>query len=261
MKKTLIFFLSLVLVFGAVAGVALADVIWEPEDDSFFVEHYMECRLCDRVYTARGDVDVYVSPESQEAVDMLEDGESVYVGHTYTDGDETWGTVGNGGQWVKMSRMELVYDHTAFVEDHPEIESVSETFDAAACGTVYLWTYPGSGVQSAYICAADGTADEEDYQKVKITQKWTDENGGEWGYVPYFLALEGWIFLSDPETAPEESSVSLPPASGASGELDAAPKTGDGLTLVVILVVAVCLVTSALIAVFWKKNQKSMDKS
>ncbi len=102
MKKALTVLLCLALAAG-LAVPAMADVIWEPDDDFYFT-HYDECRASDEGYLAAADTTVYADPETPSAVGVIAAGDSVATPYVWTDrnGDE-WGYVEwyEDGTWIQ----------------------------------------------------------------------------------------------------------------------------------------------------------------
>lgn len=92
MKKAISLLLCLLLT-AALAVPALADVIWEPNDDFYFA-HFDECRASNESYPAAADTTVYADPETPVSVGVIPAGENVPTPYIWTDknGDE-WGYV------------------------------------------------------------------------------------------------------------------------------------------------------------------------
>lgn len=281
---------------------ARADVIWEPEDPFYTTERWEKERRDDfvlngRSYFANGEEGyIYVTenPENQTVTDALQNGTVVFVSFTYeTDDGTQWGVIqyerGQDGQvtpnyggndpeaevftgWIRMEDIALIYDSTAFREDHAE-ELVpadgTETVELEGEGDMNYWTYPGSGVVSGTTSYVD--------DKLKFQDIYTDEDGLEWGYVNYYYGQkDSWVCLSDPTSislpvrsvvpenviAPKEIPEDLPTTLEASlGEAAESPSSPDGheasetnVTLVLLLVVLAIAASGAVIRIVYRKN-------
>lgn len=257
---------------------ALADVIWTPDDD-FFKAHQSECRQEGRDYyidSRDGYVDLFSSPVSEKTVAQAKNGAEVSVGFTYERGGVKWGVVSyNAGKnqkdwlewdkksgvgWVKMSDLLLVYDEQSFEAEHgKEFTKYDGSFGKLCSSTgqrVIIWSYPGSGVISADLKTLN-----QAYGALKPSAMWMDANGQVWGKIDYYMAVRGWVCLSDPadENLPvtEHSYTLYPAASGTDGAraqtktADAAETGDNGVTFAV---AAVCGITALLLVSLRKKK-------
>jgi hypothetical protein len=269
--------LSVILLALLTCLPALADVIWEPNDD-FYNKHRDACTYENRSYTAAGAdgaVTLRREPGSKKAVATVKNGGVLRVGFTYTDANNVkWGVVeasldkaGNvmadySGQrvtgWTRMSDLSLVYDYISFAEEHQNefkpYEGSYEEFKAV--DNVVFWTYPGSGV------TVGSPRELED--NFKLSDTYTDADGRLWGFVPYYYGIKNvWVCISDPSGA--ELKVTTSPAVTPSPAVTEAPFHSQPvvltnpapLILVIGIVAAVVILTGVLIAVFWKKNSKT----
>lgn len=115
MKKAISLLLCLLLT-AALTAPALADVIWEPDDDFYFA-HFDECRASDEGYLAGTDTTVYADPETPVSAGVIPAGESVATPYIWTDknGDE-WGYVEyydeSGAGWIQ-GWVDLTHPDTA----------------------------------------------------------------------------------------------------------------------------------------------------
>ena len=90
MKRTLCILFCLLLT-ASLTVPALADVIWEPDDDFYFA-HANECRLSDEGYTAAEDTTLYASPIDPTPAGVLPAGESAATRYIWTDTHrDEWG--------------------------------------------------------------------------------------------------------------------------------------------------------------------------
>lgn len=198
--------LSLVLaLLASLTCPAWADVIWEPMDDTFYQMHQQTCQVIDRVYVVPEDssLNLYRSPEDGTILTQLSGGDRVYVSQSLeTDGD-LWAVgypIGDNSMegWFRLGRLQLEYDTQQFYEefqqDFTDYDGQLDNYQIQE--QIYTWTYPGSGV-------SDRTLTEADRLDRPITCQYiyTDPDGGQWGYVGYFMGRCGWIYLDDPESA------------------------------------------------------------
>jgi hypothetical protein len=251
---------SLLLALCLLTTTALADVIWAPWGDDaatkFFETH-------DTTYVGRqyrcdgygGQVCTYASPNDLTVVETLENGQTLWVQYIWADDDLTWGLYyrdRDGGElvaWVPMDDLALVYDSTAFCEDH-EIADYDGSYDDVTAG--YLWTYPGSGV-----CGDTPLEVVPAYSETfNFSKLYTDSSGNVWCYISYYMADRGWICVTDPLN-PDLPVVEVDqPASVAQqlGRPTVSPQETTNAEPVIALVIALVAVTGVLIAVFWKRK-------
>ncbi len=203
MKKWSVLFVVLILC-SFVLPVS-ADILWEPFDNSYYMNDYDSCTTIARnYYVPEGStVNFYKNPEGGALITTVEGGTRIYVGFSKEVDGEVWGVGYPLGQfdtegWFRLGRLQLEYDSQLFMEEHRDaIVAETVTFETAELtNAVPTWTYPGSGI-------ADRTLDFEwekiDYNdgKLECTQVYTDEAGGRWGYVGYYMGRCGWIYLDD----------------------------------------------------------------
>ncbi len=182
-----------------------ADLIWEPEEDSFYTEHADECVYVNRTYVANGpdgQVTVYESPESQKIVDVWEKGKSVSISFLYEDeSGVTWGIYDNGNTsesgWVQLEQMARRYDSNAFREEYQD-QFIEET--VAVYGDqeniIYFWKYPGAGKYTEISMDEEG---------MELQQTFVDEEGHKWAYVGYYRGMKQyWVCVDCPTAELEE---------------------------------------------------------
>lgn len=235
---------------------ALADVIWEPNDD-FYQKHYEECEYLGRSYYANGQegfVRAFETPEAKKTVETcLENGTELYVSFTMEYEGETWGVVelGEGKTgWVLMDALMLIYDNQSFMEEHEaEFRPYDGSFEELCTSEnqrVIFWSYPGSGQ-----IRGDFETLHQNYNSLNPDVTWTDEEGRVWGHVGYYMAARGWVCLSDPgnESIPaiEHGYQLFPLQDEVQEAVVSVPETGESLSVVCSAIVLVCGVTALLI--------------
>lgn len=262
---------------------AKADAIWEP-NDTFYHDHYEDCRYVNRNFTANGpdgEVIVYKSPENPTVVATWENGFHAYISFVYTDEDgNEWGIyedfeTGVKG-WMPMAYMQVIYDGISFTEEYGEsfVED-SAAFPAEYAGqTVYCFTYPGS--ESCFEMRMPEVEEEMPW----YARTFTDEQGMVWGYIGYFRGVrDRWVCITNatatfeelypdgapvrgekpeetpmPEEDAEEESKSADREEDGDDERIAPERDGGLIGLVIALVVAVTSATGGALA-WWKKRK------
>ncbi|MBQ9968650.1 MAG: hypothetical protein IJO88_08005 [Oscillospiraceae bacterium] len=234
MKKL---FCILMTVMLLTVGVS-ADVLWEPYDNDYYWKHYQQASTVAAVYEVPDGltVNVYTAPVGGKCIKTLEEGTAVYVGFSLKENGEIWATGYPLGDfetegWFRLGRLQKRYSHEEFVNDNADQIAAEEGWLVASevGGTIYTWTYPGSGV-------SDGILEEEllssgsDYNDGMVSYGlvYTDPDGGRWGYIGYHMGHVGWMYLDDPtdpgpalqlhpevvntvtDTAPEEDMTTAP---------------------------------------------------
>jgi len=282
MKKLTCLLLCVLLVCFTAAP-ALADVIWEPYEDSFYAKHSGECKSVSSNYIVNSPTDsvtVYESPLSETQKSVFNNGATIYIGYTWTDtAGKVWGVVeyedsangipnsvwynGDTG-WLDMADMVRMYNANDFWTDHEtEFTSYNEPQTIPADKVLLLWTYPGSGETSGSI----------DYQQwgwkpddePTYSTSWTDKSGLQWAYVSYYYACTGWICLSDPNnenlpvTKRNYNLITAEPTGSPSSAATEAPTQvsglSSGLVTVLVLVAAVAAVTTVVIVALCRKKK------
>lgn len=255
--------ICILLALWLLAVPALADVIWEPEDD-FYSAHSDQCEYLGRSYYVNG-------PEGGAAlwqkpgggyVQVLENGTELYISFTYKDlGGTIWGVAEYGERgdtgWMDMADLLLIYDNQSFIEEHEaEFTPYSGGFEDLCTSEgrrVIVWTYPGSGKMNC-----DFESLNQNYSPLEPGDTWTDEEGRVWGRVTYYMGARGWVCLSDPgnEGLPATERVyDLYPMGDLSQVGRASGYTLGRVWAVSAGVVLVCGVTAALLLRVKKKKQ------
>lgn len=234
MKKLL----CILLILASLTVHACADVLWEPYDNEYYQNNgYKAQTIAAKYEVPEGmTVNVYTAPVNGKLMKTLEEGTVLYVGFSLKESGEIWATGYPLGDfdtegWFRLGRLQKQYSHAEFVDDYAD-QIVSGEHDLTASqigGTVYTWTYPGSGV-------SDGILEEEILDadtgyndgKVSYSLVYTDPEGGKWGYIGYHMGHVGWMYLDDPtnpepalhlypehentvtDTAPEDDTANAP---------------------------------------------------
>ena len=262
----LTFFMLLVL-----TAPAFADVMWEPNSNSFYDRHRSQCKYENRSYYANGKdgfVTLLDAPNGSMVRAQFENGEKLRIYFIYngsyglaafwTDGEETSG-------WVPMSDLELVYDYISFEEEYADrITPYNGEFAdyAGDAEVVNFYEYPGAeGINQAWGTDGEwhvldnltGTSDTRSY----ISSIFVDEDGRTWGYVNYMYGhLNSWFCLDEPDGTDfpvrDVSKPSLTPA-----RTPTLPAAGY---VPYVLVAAVVAATGGLLGVFYgKKRRKTTE--
>ena len=265
MKKTLHLLLSLLCCAALLAPAALADVIWEPEDD-FYAAHRDECEYLYRRYAANGPegyLTLWKSPGSTAQAANLPNGEVLSCTWLYTaPGGELWGGAEYDGDWgwFKVGETAVVPDYLSFEEAHgSEFVPYDSAFDHAFDGleTVTLWTFPGSGEIEYDQCPArwftDNVSPADAFQHC-----YTDGEGRFWGFTGYVMGTRNvWVCLSDPANtelpAVDEAVMTGPDLVPAAEEIPAPVNVVPWAA--VVLVVLVVAGTAVLIPLVCKRKK------
>lgn len=211
--KKMIFAAAAVLLLAGMGTSVSADVIYEPAD-SFFDSNFDDITRPygndGRKYTLSADTKVFDDPNGNES-GKLSAGISPSVELYYTDdkGVQWGGYYDYQGEdtllWISLEGLEVVYDNFSFTEEHKdEITDISSDEYASLReeGTRYIWKYPGSLEFNAM------ENHPEDFGSY-VSRLYTDNSGGEWGYVNYIWGARGWFYLTDPsDSAPLGEDVS-----------------------------------------------------
>ncbi len=264
MKKLLAVLAAAVMCLSMGAAVS-ADVIIEPTD-SFYETHRNEIKFLGdgrvgRRYILTGETDVFDDPGGKRT-GILSEGKSPWIYYIYTDKDgKAWGGYFEMPEmdqlnWICLDGLEPVYDNYSFMEEHKD--SITKNTDKEynslrAEGTIYLWNYPGSTEKIPMETHPD------DFGSY-ISELYTDETGGKWGYIGYIWGERGWIYITDPsDSSPFSEDVS----SGAmmTDSIYKRTSSAGGFTAAAILALAAAAGSAGLIAVLKKKDGSGTDKS
>ncbi len=200
--------LLLILVLCLSLGMsALADVIYEPEDD-FFEKHRDECFYENRVYMAWGEAGhaaVMKNPKSNKVMEELPNGTEVYVGWIW--GKEGGWALLEGRGWVRMDELSVKYDSISFEEEHGAefvILEEPEFIDLTGCECLQLWRYPGDTEPFATLSwTGEDAWFSEPPKDLSFNTIYESPSGGHrWGYVHYFYGYRNcWVCLTAPDAA------------------------------------------------------------
>lgn len=241
---------------------AAADILWEPYNNDYYMsKSYDTFTNVGRTYYVPDGMTVnfYESPESGKLIKTVDAGTRIYVGYSREIGGEIWGVGYPYGDWetegwFRLGRLQLEFDNDAFMEEYrDQISAETVSFDCKdLTGPIPSWTYPGSGVPYGTL---DLDWDQVTYNegKLEVHQVYVDPNGGQWGYVGYYMGRIGWIYLDDlyaenPPTFPQEPENTVTDTS-LTEETPASP-----LTWIYVLVAAVILLTAGCIVVLKRKR-------
>ncbi len=267
MKKLIPLALALVMLLS-LSLTAHADVIWEPFGDSFYDSHREDFTYCG--YTAyanspEGVTQTYKKPGGAKG-DTIQNGESVYIQHSYTGDDgNTWALL-TENVYVPMEHLLDRYD-SEFFDDHPEIVSADSgerpdiTVDMPKGTPILTWTYPrGLYTQS------------ENYWDEDILSGcasfYTDDEGLVWGYIGYWYGHRNlWICLSDynnPDLAEPEiyqGQVYWGENAPTGDDLpDAVIQPGNSSWLHIALPIGAILIAVGLL-LFWPRKKKAEQQN
>ncbi|MEG0875530.1 MAG: hypothetical protein RSD32_01030 [Oscillospiraceae bacterium] len=271
-KKTLLRLLTLSLLASMLCGFAMADVIWEPEDD-FYTAHRNECELMNRNFYANGEtgfLEVFSKPEG-ESRGFADNGEVFHVQFTYADKNGgNWGSieyatsgerlvgrtgdVSNAG-WVKMSELLQKYDYISFDEEHGDEYKayVGDYSELKNIKNIVTWTYPCSGETQGLI--------QENDENLIIETVYTDASGQDWGFVGYYMGMKNcWICLSDPlndaiAPAPTATPKLHSPAPNAKPNSESGGNSNFMYTIIFVCIISAGAVSLGFIKAL-RKNRK-----
>lgn len=270
MKRFWTGILTLVTLLALVATVS-ADVLWEPNNNTFYYSHHDECDYLGRRYyanSAEGFVTVWNAPDGSMVVDQFENGFKMWVYWVY----ENWGLVSIRGDeetvegWVDLEEMSLVYDYISFAEEYAdEIKPYNGEFAGyeGSLAVINFYEYPGapsvkleySYSESSVRKALMGTSDSPSY----IQSIYVDEEGLTWGFVGYMYGrLNGWFCLDDPDGINDGETTTFPVRRVEEAELTPAqePSLPAKGYIPYLLVGAAVVVTAGILAVFFRKKKR-----
>ena len=265
-KKAVIAALLMLSPLFFLSSAVLADVILEPPD-SFYNKHRDECTYLNRRYYANGKkgyISLKSEPGSDREVAVYANGAIINISFTYGKGANEWGVIifdtedkqydqwGTG--WVPMSELAIVYDTTAFEEDHK-----AQIYDAALNADslflkdeIIFWTWPGSGeIAMKHSVPAETEQRDLELGWLSATRAYKDGEGREWGYISYFYSARGtWVCFGDSANSEIPAFNAAPdPHLLPAADPGALPKVNNGLPIqaIVLLVGATIAGTAVLI--------------
>ena len=272
--------LVVLMMFSLATQAAYADMIAGPDND--FFRHY-EGEIVDlgRNFIANsesGSVDVKEAPgmwvnpgmrrpgqEAGKTIASLKNGDVEYMQYSCFYDGEFWGFTPQYSGWVELDQMLVLYDYIAFAEDHPDelyyydggFKKIMKTRSAIA------WPWPGAD-------APLWTLEDIDMERFTILYAYKDEEGREWGFVPYTYGRGNlWVCLSDPLNPNLPASGPTPEPSvwvSETPHIDIKQNTQQEefpvqqeefpvMIIIIVLVAALVAGTAVLIRVFWKVDR------
>lgn len=269
-KLTRMIFACVILV-SMISGIALADVIWEPNDD-FFRAHFNECAYVNRQYYSNGEtgyMELFSEPGGK-SLGFADNSELFNVQFSYKLGNETWGVAcySEGGEklvpisdgdeksgWFKLSDATLKYDYKSFDEAHSADYKLykgnySELKDVQ---NIVAWTFPNSG-------ETNGTLDKID-ENFTVQTVYTDLDNTQWGFVSYYYGMKSfWVCLTNLTDA-TLAAKDVPVPEFYTASPDSKPvQTGDDMTTVIVICVAAAILCTAVtFALLNKKKRESAE--
>lgn len=261
-----------VMMVSLLGGFALADVIYQHDDD-FYNSNASDCEYLNRDYYANGEsgyMELFTEPDGS-SLGFADNGGIFHVQFTYKSGDVTWGVVeysesdsklipkGEGDYktaWIKLSDAVLKYDYISFDKDHnAEYTTYDGDYSELSGKTdVIIWTFPDSGENLGKFDAID--------ENLAISSVYTDSNGQKWGFVSYYYAMKNfWICLSDPANMDiAATGVETPALYSPEPGSEPQSSSNDMSTVLIFCVAAAVLIAVILIAVLNKKKSKDTQE-
>ena len=281
MKKLVAILMIFASMFMLLSITASADVVVEPNDD-FYNRNSGDCILLERNFYANGKngyVTLKTEPGSKKDVLTIQNGEMLYITHTYERSGELWGVTEIYSPdkdyskwptgWIIMSDLKAVYDSSEFINDH-ESEFYTFSGDADITGDVVFWSWPGSG-KVDHVYSEQWWREGESMENFMSSQAYRDSEGREWGFIGYMYGYRDvWFCIDDPTNqeipafnpAPDPQLYaaadpdSLPEPSSSSGGTSGSGPSEQIIIIIVSVAVAV-IATAVLIRVLWKPKKKA----
>ena len=264
MMKRLLFVFMVFLILVSPLTV-LADAIIEP-DNQFYKQYSNKCVYLKRDFCGNG-TDGYISvkndPRTKNEICQIKNNEIIYIEYSCLYDGEYWGLTtyvgepGSGkGGWIKMEQLLVIYDYVSFEEEHfNEFYQYTGDFsEIKEAGAAIAWSWPGSG-------STLRTISNLDTESVHISHAFKDEQGREWGFIPYLYASRNlWICISDPvnHDIPAFNPVPEPVKWETQTEhIEIEKDDNPMIILIIILVTALVAGTAILIKIFWKPQREN----
>jgi len=261
-----------VILISMLSGIALADVIMEP-NDSFYSSHSSDCEYVNRDYYANGEsgfMELFSEPDGS-SLGFAYNGGVFHVQFSYKQDDEVWGVVeyseGDGKLlpkgagdyktgWIKLIDTSVKYDYISFNAEHNS-EFTPYDGDCSEISTaknIVMWTFPDSGENNGTL--------EEIREGFSLQSVYTDSNGLRWGFVSYYRASKNfWICISDPtNTEIAANGVETPALYSPEPGSKPQSSTNDMTTVLIFCVAAAVLIAVVLIALLNKKKNNDTEK-
>lgn len=260
MKRSLLLTLLLLLTLTVTVS---ADVLWEPYDNLYYQSHYdaMDSYIGQIYVVPEGmTVNLYRDPKNGGLITTMEAGTRVYAGPSMTINGEVWAAgyiLGDFTEgWFRLGRMQKEYSHEDFMDDYAaDIEGSSEQIPVTELnGTVFTWTWPGSG-HSDGTRTFDGSASDYNDGYLSFLFVYTDPNGGRWGYIGYYMGHCGWAYLDDLTNPEPPLRLDLQSENTVTDTASSEQDPGFPLVWVLLPVVLLVAGTVVLIVVLKKKHR------
>ncbi len=270
-KLTRMIFTCVILV-SLISGYALADVIWEPNDD-FYSAHSNDCEYVNRDYYSNGEtgyIELFSEPGGT-SLGFADNGQVFHVQFSYKLGDETWGVIeysegegkllprGDGESetgWIKLSDAALKFDYQSFDEAHSTEYTTydGDYLEIKDITNIVIWTFPNSGESSSTLDKID--------ENFSVKSVYTDLDSLQWGYVSYYYGMKNfWVCLSKPtDTTLSAKDVPVPEFHIPSPDSEPEQTGNDMTSVIIICVAAAILCTAVLFASLNKKKRESAEK-
>lgn len=268
MRRILICSLALTALLSLTVP-AFADVMWEPDDNTFFEKHRRDCTYEDRSYYANGKdgfITLLDAPGGSMVRAQYENGAVLWAGYTYKDWAliSRWESDASFSGWVPVADLTLVYDYIRFAEEYADriTDYNGEFADYDGGAAVFrFYEYPGAAeIKHSFEASGDpgwdivgnltGAHGDSSY----ISRIFVDEDGQTWGFVGYMYGCRnGWFCLDEPD------GEHFPVRAVSVAELTPArePSLPAASYLPYALVAAVVAVTAGLLVFFYGKRGKS----
>lgn len=271
-KLLLVFVVALMV--SAISGTALADVIWEPEND-FYTAHAEDCKYVNTQYYSNGEtgyMEIFDKPGGS-GLGFADNGQLFYVSFAYASEDGDWGVLdyAKGEErlipadysgetysgWVRLSDTLPKYDSAAFSAEHSsELTAVSgDLSELLNESKIAAWTYPNSG---ELVQTIDREWIDEDFAE-GFSVGYTDEQGMQWAFCSYYRGYRSfWVCLDAPsdEALPALNTPNLDFHKPASDELP--EQTGADTTRIIIICVCVVVALSCALITILAQKKKSV---
>jgi len=289
-KRSVLILTLIVTLISALPLTAGADAIVEPVND-FHVRNKKDCISLERNFFANGSigfVSLREEPGSAIVVNVVDNGEVLYIISTYNHKGKIWGITGNFSSyeadgkpingWIMMDQLLVVYDYISFEEDFGhEFYDFDGSPDAMlAVDEIVFWTWPGSGVNSILGQPYKERSFDDYFDRQSesgafpdqgidmselIPYAYRDEAGREWVFLSRILKYHGktWVCLSDPSNADIPMFNPAPEPRGWQPDKTHTEPPGS-LPLPIITIVLVAALVGATALLIWVFRKKSKNK-
>lgn len=257
------------LLAAVLCPTALADVIWEPFENSFYNTHREDMEYLNRDFYANGQegyLELFTKPGGN-SLGFAKNGETFNISYVYTDEvGEGWGLVqytekgeflvndsyGENNAYVKIADTLQKYDVWSFDEEFGDEFSPYDGDYSEFSGALVLWSYPNSGEITANF-------EETTTDHFNISDVYTDDNGRVWGRVSYYYGVKNsWVCISEPaNTTIAARETDAPVFHEATSDNTPEPtdenSEGINLTVIAIALLAVAIALTLILTLNKKK--------